>query len=81
MKTCLICDCSEANGSLETDFICSKCVNQLRGMKPDELGEKYVKAIEEGRKREAYALFTFVPRRIREANPLPKMKGGSHATL
>ena len=76
MKHCLLCDHKERlrprGADPDVPFICSRCVQMLMRMGQQELAAKYIEAAEAGRWRQAYALYTFVPKEVRQRHPLKK---------
>lgn len=73
MKTCLLCDNTETDSlKFNADYLCRSCLKGLIKKTPEQISEQYLKYVEEGNRRAASALFSFVPKRIRDANPLPR---------
>ena len=70
MTHCLICQRPE--GRAAAPFICSACVQALARSSSEALMSRYVKAVKAKEWGVAYALYTFVPRRVRKKYPLPK---------
>ena len=76
MKFCLLCDHKERVSPRGPDpdvpFICSRCLQMLMRTGKDELISKYIEAVQAKNWRQAYALYTFVPHKIRRKYPLKK---------
>jgi len=68
MKTCLLCNHQENGGRKnepDVDFICSGCIAFLVKTPVANLIAQYQTALKEQRYGVAYALHTFVPRKVR----------------
>ncbi|MBW2050554.1 MAG: hypothetical protein JRJ09_18815 [Deltaproteobacteria bacterium] len=69
---CLLCDKTERGNHADVPYICGACVQALAGISAEALAERYIKALGAGQTGRAYALYTFVPRRVRREHPLPR---------
>ena len=75
MKTCLLCNHKEPKvdpKERDLPFICSNCVQLLARTHQETLIQRYVEAVKAKRWRQAYALYTFVPHKVRCRYPLKK---------
>ena len=75
MKTCLLCNHKEPKvdpKERDLPFICSHCVQLLARTHQETLTQRYIEAVKAKRWREAYALYTFVPSKVRRIYPLKK---------
>jgi len=73
MKKCLICQKEEPSAHTSdpaVDIICNDCLQILTRTTQEQIIKKYKEAIDQGQYGPAYALYMFVPRKIRRLHPL-----------
>jgi hypothetical protein len=79
MKTCLLCDHKEnskTKASPNVSFLCSQCVQKLVRTPREDVTKRYRESVQAGRMKEAWALISFVPRKVRDEYPCKKPTSG-----
>jgi hypothetical protein len=77
MKTCLLCNHQEpglTRSSPDVWYICGSCIQEIVRTPKEDLAERYRGAVQPGDHRLAYALSSFIPKKIRELYPYKRPK-------